>query len=300
MFLCKMNFLKGSYRNINRGQQLILLVAMMFLFGSMSFVFGAIIYDNHTSLEQTPLWILLFRQTSDSISFFILPILAYLYLTGNPIKKWVLGSQKSDVYIFFTIAIMMIASIPLVHALAAFNASIPFPESWTGAIALEAEINGIMNRMFADDSFYVRAWLFLIIAIIAPIAEELVFRGFFVRWFKNIHRSAIFSITVSAFIFSAIHMQVLGFIPRFLLGILLACLFYRSATLVYCIWAHFIYNGVSYLVEIWGSSYGLSPDFESALKGENVLVLSFSSIVLLFSILFFYKRLQKKEILPLF
>ena len=60
----------------------------------------------------------------------------------------------------------------------------------------------------------------LVIALLPAIGEELVFRGILQRelWrgTLNIH----VAIWVSAAIFSAIHMQFYGFVPRLLLGAL--------------------------------------------------------------------------------
>ena len=62
--------------------------------------------------------------------------------------------------------------------------------------------------------------LFLI-AIIPAVGEELFFRGvlqkLFIKWTTKKH----FSILITAFLFSAIHMQFFGFFPRFILGALL-------------------------------------------------------------------------------
>ena len=59
----------------------------------------------------------------------------------------------------------------------------------------------------------------LIIGVIPAIGEELLFRGALQgsieRWTKNGH----LAIWISAFIFSAIHLQFYGFLPRFILRI---------------------------------------------------------------------------------
>jgi membrane protease YdiL (CAAX protease family) len=88
---------------------------------------------------------------------------------------------------------------------------------------------------------------FFVIAVLPAIGEELVFRGLIqqelYRGTKNIH----VAIWVSAVLFSAIHFQFFGFVPRLLLGALFGYLYYWSGNLSLAILAHFVNNGVSVL-----------------------------------------------------
>ena len=83
----------------------------------------------------------------------------------------------------------------------------------------------------------------VVIAVLPGIGEELVFRGLIQnelwRGSKNIH----VAIWVSAFLFSAIHIQFFGFVPRLLLGALFGYLYYWSGNLLIPMVAHFFHNG---------------------------------------------------------
>lgn len=83
----------------------------------------------------------------------------------------------------------------------------------------------------------------IVIAILPGIGEELVFRGLIqnelYRSSKNIHAA----IWASAILFSAIHMQFFGFIPRMLLGAVFGYLYYWSGNLFVPMIAHFFHNG---------------------------------------------------------
>lgn len=293
-----MKFLKGCYSDISVGQRVLLLVAMMFLFSSISLITAKFLQDGYASLEETPVWNLLLRQSLDTIAFFILPVLVYLYLRGKSINQWVMGNQRIDVLLLVAIALMMLVSIPIVQALAAFNASIPFPESWQLALDMENEINGVLNRFFESESVFIAIWLFIAIAVLAPIGEEFIFRGLFIRFFND-KWPPYLSITTSAFIFSLLHMQILGFIPRFLLGMLLGYFFYKTSGLIYSIWAHFVYNGISYALHIYQSSYEVLEHTESAIEGESVFGLMSCAVLFIAFLVFFIRRVSKKEILPL-
>jgi uncharacterized protein len=88
----------------------------------------------------------------------------------------------------------------------------------------------------------------LAVAIIPAIAEELTFRGVFqpllARWTGNVH----VAIWGSAFLFSFIHFQFFGFLPRLLLGAMLGYLVWWSGSLWPAIWTHFANNLMAILI----------------------------------------------------
>ena len=110
--------------------------------------------------------------------------------------------------------------------------------------SLEAEANETLISLIRMDSL--SEWIIniLLIAILPALGEELVFRGviqqYGYRFFKNPH----WSVWLSAVLFSAIHMQFEGFVPRFLLGLLLGYLFLWTKNLWYPIFVHFINNAL--------------------------------------------------------
>ena len=87
----------------------------------------------------------------------------------------------------------------------------------------------------------------IVVAVLPAIGEELLFRGVLQRllgeWSKNIHAG----IWISAFVFSAMHAQFYGFVPRMLLGALFGYLLVWSGSLWLPILAHFINNGSAVL-----------------------------------------------------
>lgn len=80
------------------------------------------------------------------------------------------------------------------------------------------------------------------IALLPAIAEELMFRGGVQRSLARIFKSPHAAIWVSAAIFSAIHMQFYGFLPRLLLGAGFGYIYFWSGSLWYAMLAHFINN----------------------------------------------------------
>ncbi len=86
------------------------------------------------------------------------------------------------------------------------------------------------------------------IALLPAIGEELVFRGVVQKIFRQWSRNAHVAIWTTAVLFSAMHMQFYGFIPRMLLGAMLGYMLEWSGSLWLPMLAHFINNAGAVLL----------------------------------------------------
>jgi uncharacterized protein len=133
----------------------------------------------------------------------------------------------------------------------------------------------------------------IVIALLPAIGEELVFRGFaqneFFRASKNIH----FSIWTSAIIFSAIHFQFYGFVPRLLLGALFGYLYYWSGNLLIPMFAHFFNNafGVTMIYLFHQKMIDLNPEDNTAFPLQYVLINLLLTVGLLYYVRKHYQEL---------
>ena len=83
------------------------------------------------------------------------------------------------------------------------------------------------------------------VVIVAPISEEIFFRSFVYAGMvdKFGWKKAAF---ISAFIFGAAHMQLVAFIPTFLMGLVLAYVYQRSKSVLPSIILHFAVNAFGF------------------------------------------------------
>lgn len=85
----------------------------------------------------------------------------------------------------------------------------------------------------------------LIVGFLPALSEEFFFRGcmqtIFLRWTKNTH----WAVWITAFIFSFLHFEFLGFVPRFLLGGALGYIFNWSRSIWPSVVAHFLNNALA-------------------------------------------------------
>jgi membrane protease YdiL (CAAX protease family) len=86
--------------------------------------------------------------------------------------------------------------------------------------------------------------LWLTFVIVAPIAEEIMFRGFLFRGWVRSERSAIPAILVISLLFAAIHVQYdwFGMLQVFFIGLLLAIGRWRSGSTLLTILMHLLAN----------------------------------------------------------
>jgi hypothetical protein len=133
----------------------------------------------------------------------------------------------------------------------------------------------------------------LMIAVLPAVGEELVFRGLFQRLFKEWLGNAHLAILLAAFLFSAIHMQFYGFIPRLVLGLILGYLFYFSGSLWVPILAHFIQNGTVVLITWLGQQGMIGGDYENFGMSENIWIIALSlalTLMMLWLVRYFSKE----------
>ncbi|SHO61452.1 CPBP family intramembrane glutamic endopeptidase [Algoriphagus zhangzhouensis] len=103
----------------------------------------------------------------------------------------------------------------------------------------------------------------LVIGVLAGIGEEMFFRGVLQPKMHLYTGSVHWGIWLSAIIFSAIHVQFYGFLPRVFLGAMFGYMYVFTGSLVYPILAHIINNTFTVLM-VYASNQGMIEfDIES-------------------------------------
>lgn len=101
-----------------------------------------------------------------------------------------------------------------------------------------------MPRFFADmfkDLTSGSMASILTVVLIAPVTEELLFRGIILKGFLNRYRPMT-AILVSSLLFALMHLNPYQFFGAFVMGVTLAWIFLRTGSLWPCIIGHAIFN----------------------------------------------------------
>lgn len=87
----------------------------------------------------------------------------------------------------------------------------------------------------------------VMIALLPAIGEELVFRSVLQPYMMVFVRNKHIALVLTALIFSFIHFQFYGLIPRFALGLFLGYFYYWSGSIFVSMLMHFVNNGAAVL-----------------------------------------------------
>ena len=189
-----------------------------------------------------------FLQGFYSVTFFFLPAFLYAVFVFTGKYFWFLGfkpAQKPGMYILAPITI--VAALFFAFWLGQLNERIPLPH-WMKL--MEENTSKQMNEFLKVKDWGDIFINIIVIALLPAICEEIFFRGAVQRVMIHVTRSPWIGIIISAFLFSALHMQFVGFLPRMFLGLVLGALYWYSGSLWVCIIAHFVNNA---LQVIWVS-----------------------------------------------
>lgn len=97
-------------------------------------------------------------------------------------------------------------------------------------------------------------WGYLVVGLLAPLAEEMVFRGAVLRALLRWNSRHWVGIAISALLFAAVHMNPAQMPHAFLIGLLLGWMYYRTDSIVPGVVYHWVNNTVAYVL------YNLYPD----------------------------------------
>ena len=245
--------------------------------------------------EQRTMYIML--QGMASIGGFIIAPLIFYYtlIKGNLIKDFI--DFPPNILTILLITFIMVFSFMVANTVFIdWNESVKLPEFLGGfeqwAEELEDSMKILTDYLTEFDSTGYFILTVFVIAVIPGIGEELLFRGFLQNILRRIFKNDHIAIWIAAILFSAIHFQFYGFIPRMLLGALFGYLYLWTGNLLVPIVAHFINNCVS-LVALYIYQKGLTDiDVESTEVLPTMYVLIFSALFVV-TLLYFKNYLEK-------
>lgn len=138
---------------------------------------------------------------------------------------------------------------------------------------------------------------FIVMAVFPAIGEELVFRGFIQNDFQRLTRNPHLAIWITAIVFSAVHMQFFGFLPRMLLGALFGYLYYWSGNLIMPMLGHLINNGTMIIAMYLNQKGTISIDLETPerLPWKIIIISAILSAFLIYAYRTFYLKHARTE-----
>lgn len=195
---------------------------------------------------------LMLLQGISHIGMFLLPTLVFWFAVEK--NRWQDFQQRPLRWVALPllVPVMVVAFMPFDSSIIEWNRNIHLPDAWQ---PLEEWMRA-KDTQLTDSTKYLTTFqtplqlllALLVVGLIPAVGEEVLFRGVIQRaltqWTRNVH----VGVWAAALLFSAIHVQFLGFVPRMLLGALFGYLYVWSGNLWIPILAHFTNNGFTVLM----------------------------------------------------
>jgi membrane protease YdiL (CAAX protease family) len=251
--------------------------------------------------NQESIMVLKYLQVVQSIGIFIVPPFILGWLFHGKIAEYLRLNKTVTLASVLLVLLLSFAASPFINLIGEINANMQFPEWLSGvenwmnnAEDKAAEITEAFLKVETTGGLFFNIFM---IAFLPAIGEELLFRGviqrIFTNWAKNYH----WGIWITAILFSALHMQFYGFIPRMFLGVLFGYLLVWSGSMWLPIIAHFINNGVAVVIMYLIDRKMINPDLEEIGSTSDSYYLAAISFVMIVVFMLMIKR-QSTEVNP--
>ena len=209
----------------------------------------------------------------DIFAFIAPGIVAMALFYRRPLQVMGLDRAPSWLSILF-ILLFYVISIPAMNWLVHINEAMSLPswmsglENWMRSTE-DAAAEATRNILDVNTVGSLIATIF-VVGFMAGLSEEILFRGAMLRTMQDSRLGTHAVVWIVAILFSALHMQFYGFVPRMVLGLWLGYLFVWSRSLWVPIIAHTLNNSTvvifSYLTnkgivpEGYGDNIGLPAE----------------------------------------
>lgn len=248
--------------------QLIIIVgvtlAFMFIGTLLGVIFNNLVYGvsltdfalgsvDATNVTKKKIYAMKSFQLFSTLGLFFLPAitLPFVLFKKSSIEYLAINKKFKVTTLIFGF-ISFICLLPLIELTIQWNENINFPEGLKNIEQIiksaEEDSKQALNLILKGNTWYDIASNIFIICILAAVTEELFFRGFLQRYLYEKTASLHVSVIFTAIVFSAIHFQFYGFVPRLLLGAFFGYVYFYSRTIWIPIILHFANNFLSLMI----------------------------------------------------
>jgi membrane protease YdiL (CAAX protease family) len=208
-------------------------------------------------------------QLISDIFIFLLPAICTAFLCSYTPGKFLHIQKISDSRIFILAALMVLLISPAIDITSYLNTKIHLPDFLSPLEKrmqeTEDNLTQVTESLLSEKGVIPFTVNIFIIAVMAGLTEELLFRGALLSIIRKRATNPHVAIWIVAIIFSAIHFQFYGFIPRVLLGTFLGYLLFWSKSIWVPVFAHFLNNAIA----VTGSYTGFFPDSKNDITSET-------------------------------
>lgn len=242
---------------------LLLLFGLMLLFVALA---GSVPYIIPKSLALNQRSVYLITSAAQSIGAFVIPsLLMAMFVGKHPLNFLSLDNSPTWKSILGMVLVFVI-SFPLLNQIVYWNEHLFLPESWHG---LESKLRewetanaAVGNVILSSQSIGGMLSGVLVVGVLTGFGEEVFFRGALQTTLASSGLNRQSAVWISALIFSFMHFQFFGFVPRLLMGAMFGYYLLWSGSLWNSIIAHALNNSVV-VVSAWLCMNGYIVSFDT-------------------------------------
>lgn len=303
---------KGILGSLHPSAQLVLLVALsiagLAIATTLGFMAWAVLFGvNSLELlvqggnvaEVSNLNFIRYSQIISHLGLFIIPSVVFASLVGRQPLQYLDGNQKPLLTSVLLATLAIVAALPVVNYLMAFNAGLQLPEVMAGVEqwmrAAEERAKMITHLFLEVSTWQGLAFNVFMIAVIPAIGEEFVFRGILHKVFRQWTGNAHIAVWISAFLFSAMHMQFYGFLPRLFLGAVLGYMLVSTGNIWVPVLAHFFNNTAAVTVFYLKHNNYITLDIEQIGLGSGAFLYAIFSLIATVMLLLVLRKIQLRH-----
>jgi len=234
----------------------------------------------------------------NSFGLFVLPPLLFCFIYKLHIPSFFKLNELRTLQLLPILFLLFVLILPILNVTVELNKLLQLPD-WLAGLeqwmrnsedSAAYKTEALLNMKSYNDLFI----NIILVAVLPAIGEELAFRGVLQQTLIGKSLNAHWGIWGAAFIFSFIHFQFFGFLPRLLLGAFFGYLFYWSKSLWLPMLAHFINNASAVLIAYYWNENGLEKSLEQIGTTQETNYFPLVAIVLFGGLLYYFKVQCKK------
>jgi uncharacterized protein len=238
--------------------------------------------------------LLKFFQVVQSFGLFIIPPIILASMFHHSIAGYLFLDRKVTPLSSLLVIALIFFALPVINFTGELNNQMHFPE-WASGVEdwmknAEERAEELTKAFLKVENIGGLMFNLFMIALLPAIGEELLFRGVIQRIFTEWTRSHHWGIWISAILFSALHIQFYGFIPRMLLGVLFGYLLVWSGSIWLPIIAHFFNNAFAVIAMYLIDRGIVNPELEEIGAGAESYYAAFLSLGMVILLILLIRR----------
>ena len=263
--------------------QILLIILISTLIGSLFCVIIITVCNSKgINLLENVIWMKIL-QSVFQLLIFLLPSTYFLYFNKINISDYWGLRKRQNFLTILSVTLLLLFAAPVVNWLTDINSKINFPENWSSISnwlnSREAETKELTDKFLNTSSYWSLIGNIFVMALIPAICEESLFRGCIQKILTDSMKSYHIAIIITAIIFSAVHLEFSGFIPRIYLGLILGYVFYYTGSIWMSSLIHFLNNLSAVILQFWEYNFNSGQEYHTALTDTNIALVIVSLIV---------------------